>query len=112
MKRPTHTGRLRSHRPSSADPRPSARDRGYDAQWERLRATVLREEWCCRFCDRPAVIVDHILPISAGGAIHDRANCRPVCRHHHDLLTANYRATGINELSQANDPNQAPPAGQ
>lgn len=71
--------------------------RGYGRPWERLRTAVLRGEPLCRLCRRPAVLVDHIRPISAGGARLDNSNLRPLCRACHDAVTANYRKTGVNE---------------
>lgn len=43
--------------------RPSRQDRGYDAQWEKLRADYLAAYPCCRRCGRKADVVDHIEPI-------------------------------------------------
>lgn len=80
------------------DPRPNASVRGYDTHWQALRLSILRDEPCCRFCDRPATIVDHIRPISAGGVRLMRRNPRPLCRRCHDAVTANYIATGVNEM--------------
>lgn len=88
-------------RPARApDHRGSAYARGYDADWRAVRETVLREEPCCTFCPRPATIVDHITPLTAGGARLDRSNLRPVCRECHTHLTANYRKTGRNEMPE------------
>jgi len=51
--------------------RGSPRDRGYDAQWEAIRSTVLREEPFCRLClaagrHVAAEQVDHIRPLRNG----------------------------------------------
>lgn len=55
--------------------------------WNRLRARVLREETHCWRCGEPVDVslsgmvpagptVDHIVPLSQGGAAEDRANLR------------------------------------
>lgn len=68
---------------------------------------MLAEDPGCRLCDRPAVLVDHVTPISAGGDRLDTANLRPLCRSCHDAVTANYRATGRNELPDKRTQNRA-----
>jgi 5-methylcytosine-specific restriction endonuclease McrA len=57
-------------------------------RWRALRLTVLeRDRWICQLCHEPidpyaraqssgAGVVDHITPVSAGGAWHDLANLR------------------------------------
>lgn len=88
--------------------RGSAAARGYDGAWRRFRAQVLREEPICRFhdhaahrheCSLEATVVDHIVPIAAGGARLERANVRPVCRRAHEVLTQNWKQYGRNELT-------------
>lgn len=70
--------------------RPSAARRGYDAGWRAVRAEFLRAfPKCCHpSCTEPATEVDHIMPISAGGARLDPANLRPLCKRHHSQRTA------------------------
>lgn len=41
------------------DARPSARDRGYDAEWERTRAQFLDRNPTCAICRRPSEVPDH-----------------------------------------------------
>jgi 5-methylcytosine-specific restriction protein A len=63
----------------------SRQARGYGAAWEKLRATVLREEPLCRAClprVTAASTVDHIVPKSEGGS-DDRSNLRALCRECH-----------------------------
>lgn len=48
--------------------RGSARERGYDVEWEKLARRWLRENPLCAECDRrgkvePAVAVDHMVPL-------------------------------------------------
>jgi hypothetical protein len=69
----------------------SAAARGYDGDWRRLRADVLRAEPLCRLCrTAPATEVDHIQRFHS---LHDplrlsRGNCRPVCAPCHRRRTA------------------------
>jgi len=72
--------------------RPSARRRGYDRDWERIRAEHLELEPWCRFHlelgDRvPATEVDHILARRRGGT-DDHSNLRSLCKPHHSRRTA------------------------
>lgn len=115
---PTRPFRFMPYRPSyfrqqyqapAADVvRGSAAARGYDGVWRRFREQVLREEPICRLHNHPAhkdectleaTIVDHIVPLAAGGARLERANVRPVCRRAHEQLTQNWKQYGINELA-------------
>jgi 5-methylcytosine-specific restriction protein A len=89
------------------DRRPSASRRGYDRAWQTFRLYHLREHPLCVFrehpsaradCLRAATIVDHVVPLQAGGARLDADNVRSVCRCCHAKLTANCRHTGRNEI--------------
>lgn len=80
------------------DLRATAAARGYDAKWQRVRHAVLTHNPLCCFCSDVATLVDHITPLSQGGARLDVRNLRPVCRDCHALLTANLRRTGRNEM--------------
>ena len=51
---------------------------GYDREWLKLRAAVLREEPRCRLCGKPAVTVDHIVPKARGGT-DARSNLQSLC---------------------------------
>lgn len=48
------------------------------SRWRRVRAMVLeRDGYVCWLCGLPgANSVDHVLPVSKGGATHDPANLR------------------------------------
>ncbi len=61
---------------------------GSDTRWRRFRAAVLaRDHYRCRVqlagCTRAAPLagghVDHIIPLSRGGAKYDAANARASC---------------------------------
>lgn len=61
-------------------------------RWRRLRLAVLRAEPLCAECLRqgrlvPATQVDHIVPISRGGAVWDPDNLQPLCASCHSRKT-------------------------
>jgi 5-methylcytosine-specific restriction enzyme A len=71
------------------DNRPSPSRRGYDRAWEKLRDRYLREHPVCEVCGSDDhVQVDHIIPISQGGARLDWDNLQTLCRSHHSHKTA------------------------
>lgn len=58
--------------------------RGYGSDWDRVRQDVLeRDGYRCRLrldgCTETATQVDHIVPMSKGGARLDPANLRSSC---------------------------------
>jgi len=68
--------------------RGTRQQRGYDANWQRVRLAVLADEPLCRFCSPavvPATEVDHIDGNSRNNA---RANLRPLCKPCHSRRTA------------------------
>lgn len=72
------------------DARGTARQRGYDAAWERVRAEFIKmHPTCCvPGCGRPATDVDHIE--SVADAPHrrlDPTNLRSMCHSHHSKRT-------------------------
>jgi len=78
--------------PRTIDLRPSARERGYDADWVKLQRQVLADEPLCRRCARrglvtAAELVDHITPIRDGGERLSRSNLQPLCRKCHGTKT-------------------------
>lgn len=81
------------HRAAHIDAaRPSARRRGYDADWERTAAEhLLLEPWCrfhlARGTQVAATDVDHILARRRGGS-DDHANLRSLCKPCHSRRTA------------------------
>ena len=53
-------------------------------RWRTLRLQVLHHEPLCRCCAAqdlvvPATVVDHIAPITQGGAVWDVLNLQPLC---------------------------------
>jgi 5-methylcytosine-specific restriction protein A len=69
--------------------RGTSSQRGYDADWRRMRLVVLREEPVCRICRRAlSGEADHIIPIAAGGGRLDRKNLQGLCKPCHSRKTA------------------------
>lgn len=59
--------------------RGNAAERGYGAQWRKIRIVVLEEEPLCRRqCGRRSRIVDHIVGKRNGGT-DDRLNLQGLC---------------------------------
>lgn len=91
----THGAYCDQHKRPAIDNRPSARERGYGATWEKLRRMVLAREPLCRHCKRGgrttvANEVDHIKPLSGGGTNH-MDNLQPLCKSCHSRKTASER---------------------
>lgn len=74
--------------------RGSARERGYNREWEKESKAFLRLHPLCVECERegkymPAQVVDHIIPHRGNKALFwDKSNWQPLCKHHHDQKTA------------------------
>ena len=65
---------------------PRNHDRMYaTGGWERVRRQVLnRDEWRCRSCGHPGDLeVDHVVPMSRGGAALDLSNLQTMCSSCH-----------------------------
>ena len=68
--------------------RGSARQRGYDWQWQQTRQVVLSQEPVCRLCRNAlASMVDHIQPIRDGGDRLAYDNLQPLCNKCHAQKT-------------------------
>jgi 5-methylcytosine-specific restriction endonuclease McrA len=81
--------------------RPSAQARGYCHRWAKLRLAFLQENPVCFVpgCNKAATVADHVEPIAVAPARRlDWNNLRPCCNDHHNVITANFRTTGRNEL--------------
>lgn len=58
----------------------SSAQRGYDAEWRRLRRAVLeRDHWTCAYCGAPATTVDHVVALASFGARLDETNLVACC---------------------------------
>lgn len=69
--------------------RPTSHQRGYDANWRKLRRQKLRANPLCEECERGglvvvATMVHHILPIEEGGEVLDWDNLMSLCEICHD----------------------------
>jgi len=60
-------------------------------RWRTLRRKVLNDEPTCRACGHLATDVDHITPITAGGAPWDLHNLQPLCHSCHSEKTSSER---------------------
>src|SRR5690348_3184899 len=77
-------GRCPAHQRDFEHQRGSAKERGYSASWRRLRRAVLAIEPLCRHCAKQGYVtaaseLDHVAPMSQGGARLDPANVQPLC---------------------------------
>lgn len=66
--------------------RASASARGYDVDWRRRRREYLMDHEFCVRCGDEATEVDHIVPLSAGGA-DDESNFQALCKTCHSVKT-------------------------
>lgn len=58
-------------------------------RWDRIKAKRRKANPICQHCGiRLATVVDHITPLSAGGALHDYANTQSLCDPCHAAKTA------------------------
>ena len=60
--------------------------------WRNLRKKYITEHPLCAECERNNIIkvgfiVDHIIPISKGGAALDERNLQTLCKRHHAIKT-------------------------
>lgn len=64
------------------------RKKFYDStQWQAVRQLQLRAVPYCEVCHKDVVVgghIDHIVPISRGGAMVDERNLQTLCPVHHD----------------------------
>ena len=76
----------RRARSAEADARrPTARQRGYDMEWFKVRARFLRQHARC-VCGAPATQVHHVVRLRDGGR-HEPSNLRALCASCHSRLT-------------------------
>jgi 5-methylcytosine-specific restriction protein A len=93
--RGTHHGRCIEHAEQASRTmdleRGTSNDRGYGADWRRIRERFLRDHPGCVQCaaiDRyqQATDVDHIIPRRQGGT-DDPSNLQALCHEHHSAKT-------------------------
>jgi 5-methylcytosine-specific restriction endonuclease McrA len=71
---------LQAHERRRRARRGTAAQRGYGADWQRVRLAVLaRDGYVCHWCEQPANTVDHVVPLAAGGSRLDPNNCVAAC---------------------------------
>ena len=71
------------------DTRPSAAQRGYGKGWRNLRDWYIGRHPICESCNtRSSEIVDHIVPLKAGGDRLDEDNLQALCNKCHGAKTA------------------------
>ena len=85
------------------DTRPSSAQRGYDAEWQKIRAAYLAAHSLCvaKGCpSHPATDVDHIVALADGGT-NDFINLRSYCHKHHSRRTAHDQPGGFIKRKKA-----------
>jgi 5-methylcytosine-specific restriction enzyme A len=90
--RPAHY-RTDTQRRSDVDKhRGTTAQRGYGGAWQRRRKAYLMANPICVRCGHPANEVDHIKPLSWGGA-DEEANYQALCKPCHSAKTARERGS-------------------
>lgn len=77
------------HRRERDRARPSAAQRGYDAEWREFRSTYLVEHNVCESdegCARIADELHHVVRLEDGGAKYLSSNLQALCSVHHRRL--------------------------
>ena len=90
---PIHNSRGKAKRHTADAYRGSPSSRGYDRNHEKRRQMVLGRDPLCVQClaegrTRPAVIYDHVVPMSEGGSKDDLANSQGLCVECHNRKSA------------------------
>lgn len=77
---PKSVARHKERKAVSDKKRPSARARGYTAEWERESKAFLAVYNSCRRCGAPASLVDHIKPHRGDQSLFwNKGNWQPLC---------------------------------
>ena len=92
----THSKDITTDRKRYDSMRGTAKERGYDEDWKRVRLRKLAVNPLCERCDEqgrvePAVMVHHIIPIEEGGARLDFDNLMSLCERCHDVMHVKIR---------------------
>jgi 5-methylcytosine-specific restriction endonuclease McrA len=78
--------------------RPTARQRGYTAEWEKARKEYLAVYSSCARCGQPATLVDHRKAHKGNQTLFwDRANWQPLCTHCHSAAKQSEERRNQNE---------------
>jgi len=65
--------------------RPTSRQRGYNSRWDRERLEHLRLYPLCKFCGKPANVVDHVIPHKGDkDRFWNRSNWQSLCTTCHN----------------------------
>ena len=81
----------KEHKKKYTPERPSSAERGYDAEWRKVREQFLAEHpWCEKCGRRRATQVHHITPLSEGGERLAWANLEALCAGCHSRHTASH----------------------
>ena len=66
--------------------------RYWSTLWRKLRKAWLKQSPVCVACGWTANVVDHIRPVSQGGAFYDRNNLQSLCTSCHNRKSAKEKA--------------------
>lgn len=81
-------GKCDAHAREDDRRRGSARERGYDADWDRCRDAFLEAHPLCDDCGELATEVDHEISVRDAPELRlDWTNLRPKCKKHHSRKT-------------------------
>jgi 5-methylcytosine-specific restriction protein A len=94
-----HSVKPLNHLHRIPDNRPSARERGYDSEWEATRSIYLDRLPFCHYknCRQYAQHVHHLDGQGPNGPRgHDFSNLQGLCAPHHSKITAQEQPGGFN----------------
>ena len=89
-RRATHRGRCHEHYLAYERLRGTSTDRGYGADWRRIRNSYIAKHRTCEGCGQaPSYEVDHIVSKRRGGT-NDESNLRALCQACHRRKTIRF----------------------
>jgi hypothetical protein len=70
----------------------SAREKGYDREWDRFRFRFLHYNKHCYVCGEPSKVVDHCIParVDHDRYFWDKMNFLPLCIKCHNFVTGKF----------------------